>query len=78
MKTVKHTAEYTIVQRNDNRYAVRGRDKKWINGEPKVEILAKEGLLQQPAPKPAQEPEEAPATEEAAEAEIAEKEDEAS
>jgi len=63
MKTVKQTAEYTIVQRKDNRYAVRGKDKKWINGDAKVEILAKEGLIQQPAPKPAPEPEETPATE---------------
>lgn len=57
MKTVKQTAEYTIVQRRDNRYAVRGADKKWINGEAKVEILVKEGLIKEPPRKAAPEPE---------------------
>lgn len=57
MKTVKQTDEYTVVQRRDGRYAVRGSDKKWINGDAKVEILVKEGLLEQPAPKPEPEPE---------------------
>lgn len=52
MKTVKQTAEYTIQQRRDGRYAVRGKDQKWINGDAKVEILVKEGLVKQDAPKP--------------------------
>ncbi|HSH43830.1 MAG TPA: hypothetical protein VK973_17040 [Arenicellales bacterium] len=63
MKTVKQTAEYTIVQRRDNRYAVRGADKKWINGEAKVEILVKEGLIKEPPRKAAPEPEADSATE---------------
>lgn len=41
MKTVKQAAEYTVLERRDGRYAVRGKDKKWINGEAKVEILVK-------------------------------------
>lgn len=61
MKTVKRAAEYTILKRGDERYAVRGKDKKWINGDAKVEILVKEGLLaEQPKGKPQSEQAEAP------------------
>ncbi len=70
MKAVKSTAEYTVFLRNDKRYAVRGADRKWINGEEKVAILQKEELLKAPEPKPeapAAEAE-APETEEGAEA----------
>ena len=56
MKTIKQTAEYTVQQRRDGRYAVRGKDKKWINGDAKVEILVKEGLLKQDMPKSKAEP----------------------
>lgn len=63
MKTAKKAAEYTVFQRRDGRYAVRGKDGKWINGDAKVEILMKEALLKKPEPKP--EPE--PAAEETAE-----------
>ena len=68
MKTIKKTAEYTILKRTDGRYAVQGNNKKFINGEDKVKILTEEGLLTVPAPKPA-EPDAAAAsaTEEAAE-----------
>lgn len=53
MKTVKRAAEYTVMQRGDGRYAVRGKDKKWINGDAKVEILAAEGFVkEQPKAKP--------------------------
>ncbi|ACR11150.1 hypothetical protein [Teredinibacter turnerae] len=65
MKTVKTTAEYTIFQRKDDRYAVRNNKRKAINGDAKVEILIKEGLMTKPEPKPA-EPE---AAEESAEGE---------
>jgi hypothetical protein len=66
MKIVKQTAEYTILERRDGRYAVRGGDKKHINGDAKVEILAKEGLIKEPPKaKPAPEPEETPAGESA-------------
>lgn len=60
MKTVKKTAEYTIFQRNDDRYAVRGEGRKWINGEDKVAILKKEKLLKTPKAKPKAKEEEAP------------------
>lgn len=46
MKTVKQTAEYTILQRRDGRYAVRSSNKNPVNGDEKVEILVKEGLIE--------------------------------
>ena len=71
MKTVASTDEYTIYQRRDGRYAVKGADKKPINGDDKVAILLKHELITAPQPK-APEPE-APAEEEvAADAEAAE------
>ncbi|WP_075186324.1 hypothetical protein [Teredinibacter haidensis] len=54
MKQVKKTAEYTIFQRNDERYAVRGTNRSWINGDDKVAILQKEGLMKKAEPKPAE------------------------
>ena len=71
MKIVASTDEYAIYQRRDGRYAVKGADKKPINGDDKVAILLKHELITAPQPK-APEPE-APAEEEvAAEAEAAE------
>lgn len=67
MKLEKQTAEYTVLKRADGRYAVQGKDKKFINAEEKVKILIAEGLLK--APEPKAEPE-APA-EDAAEGEEA-------
>ena len=52
MKVAKKTAEYTIFERNDKRYAVRGESRKWINGEEKVKILEAEGLRKKAEPKP--------------------------
>jgi hypothetical protein len=72
MKTVKKTAEYTVLKRTDGRFAVKSAHQKFINGEDKVKILMAEGFLTAPAPKavaeetPA-EAEEATATEAAAE-----------
>ena len=65
MKQVKKTAEYTVFQRRDERYAVKGSNGKMINGDEKVTILQNEGLMKKPEPK-AEEPaaEEAPAEEE--------------
>ncbi|MCR8924198.1 hypothetical protein NO559_15550 [Dasania sp. GY-MA-18] len=69
MKTVKKTSEYTIKQRNDERYAVIGADKKAINGEEKVKILLAEGLIKltEAAPAPVEEAPAEEAGEEAAE-----------
>ncbi len=63
MKLVKKTAEYAIFERNDKRYAIQAKGRKWINGEEKVAILQAEGLLKKPEPKAEPEPEEAPAEE---------------
>jgi len=73
MKVVVKNDEYTIYQRRDGRYAVEGADKKPINGDEKVTILAANELIAvtQPAA-----PEEEAAPEEA-EAEAAETETEA-
>ncbi len=74
MKLVKKTAEYSIYQRRDNRYAVKSAAKNAVNGEEKVKILLAESLITAPEPK-APEPEaveeeaadEAPAEDAAAE-----------
>ena len=70
MKLVKKTAEYSIYQRSDDRYAVKDADKKPVNGEEKVKILVAEDLIKVAVPA---EPVEEPAAEEpAAEAEAVE------
>jgi len=65
MKVVASTDEYTIYQRRDGRYAVKGADRKAINADAKVAILLQHELITAPAPK-APEPE-APAEEAPAE-----------
>ena len=68
MKVIKKTTEYTIYQKRNNRYAVKGADKRWLNGEEKVKILLAEALItvSTPAEPAAEEPAEE-ATEETAE-----------
>ena len=66
MKVVKKTDEYTVLQRRDNRHAVKDANGKAINGEDKTKILSAEGLIKIPEPKAAP-AEEAPAEEAAAE-----------
>ena len=68
MKLVKKTAQYTIYQRGDERYAVVDANKKAVNCDEKVAILLAEELVKAPAAaKPVAE--EAPAEEPVAEAE---------
>lgn len=70
MEIVKRTDEYEIVKKRSGRYGVRGKDRKWVNGDEKVKILLAEKLIKAPEPKaPEAEaaPDDAPA-EEAAEA----------
>lgn len=50
MKVVKKTSEYTVLQRRDGRYAVKGSNKSPINGDEKIKILAAEGLLKVAVP----------------------------
>lgn len=59
MKVVKKTPEYTVYEKRSGRFAVKGADKKWVNGEEKVKILLQEKFIEVklPAPK-AEEPEE--------------------
>lgn len=66
MKVVKQTAEYTIFKRADDRYAVQGNNRKFINGDEKVAILIKEDLRKAPEPKPEPAAEEAEGQDEAA------------
>ncbi|MFD2110477.1 hypothetical protein [Thiorhodococcus fuscus] len=57
MQQIKKTAEYTLFQKKSGRYAVKGKDKKWIGGEAKQQILVDEKLITLPEPKAAPEPE---------------------
>lgn len=45
MTLIKKTAEYSIFQRGDNRYAVRDAGSQAVNGDEKVRILRAEGLI---------------------------------
>jgi hypothetical protein len=66
MKLVKKTAEHTIYQRGDERYAVKDANKNPVNGDDKARILVAEELIKETvAAKPAAE--EAPETEAVAE-----------
>lgn len=53
MQQIKKTADYTLFQKTSGRYAVKGKDKKWINGEEKEKILVAEQLVTLPTPKAA-------------------------
>ena len=61
MKTVKKTAEYTIYQKRNDRYAVKGANANWLNGEEKVAILLAENLIKLTQPAAPEVEEEAPA-----------------
>ena len=45
MKTIKKTAEYTIYQKRNNRYAVKGANANLLKGEEKIAILLAEDLI---------------------------------
>ena len=64
MKLIKKTAEYSIYQRGDERYAVKDAAKQPVNGDEKVRILLAEGLITVAEPAAEPEPE---AAEESAE-----------
>ena len=61
MKTIKKTAEYTIYQKRNNRYAVKGANANWLNGEEKVAILLAENLIKLTQPSTPEVEAEAPA-----------------
>jgi hypothetical protein len=55
MQQVKKTEDFTIFQKRSGRYAVQGKDKKWINGDNKTRILLDAALIKPPltkAPEP--------------------------
>ena len=64
MKLVKKTAEYSIYQRGDNRYAVKDVGRNAVNGDEKTRILIAEELIKATLPA-------APAVEEAPEVDTA-------
>ena len=66
MKEVQASGDYVIYEKRSGRYAVKGGDKKYVNGDEKAKILADAGLVTIPEPK-ASPAEEAPAEEAAAE-----------
>ncbi len=69
MKVIARTDEYTIYQKRNNRYGVRGADRQWLNADEKVAVLLKHELIKAPPPKaPEPEPAEESAAEPAAEA----------
>ena len=67
MKVVVRTDEYTIYQKRSDRYAVRSSSREWINGEDKVRVLLEHKLIEAVQPGAAR-PEQAPAAENAAQA----------
>jgi len=54
--------DYTLQKKRSGRYAVIGKDGKYINGDAKTEILLKEGVIKKPVVK--KKKEEEPAAEE--------------
>jgi len=65
MQIIRKTSEYRILKRGDGRYAVKDAEKQPVNGDEKVAILLKEGLITVTEPSA---PSEEPAAEESAEA----------
>lgn len=56
METLKKTKEYTVFKKRSGRFAVRNNDRKFINGEEKAKILAKEKLIKLSVAKPKEAP----------------------
>ena len=69
MKVVKKTAEYSIYQKRNGRYAVKDANKKWLNAEEKIKVLVEAGLVKVVIPAPVAEAE--PEAAEEAPAEVA-------
>lgn len=45
MEVVKQTGDYKIYKKRNGRYGVKSKAGKWVNGDQKIEILNKEGLI---------------------------------
>lgn len=52
MKEVQSKGDYTIYEKRSGRYAIKGADKKYVNGDEKAKILADAGLVTIPESKP--------------------------
>jgi len=63
MAKKKVKPEYTLIKKRSGRYAVKGKDGKYINAEAKVEILLKEKKIKAPPKKKAAPKEEEKAAE---------------
>lgn len=50
-KAKKEKKEYELIKKRSGRYAVKGKDGKYINGDAKVEILLKEKVIKAPPKK---------------------------
>lgn len=51
MQSVKKTSDYQIFKKRSGRYCVQSQQRVWINGNDKLQILIKEGLVKVDAPK---------------------------
>ena len=51
MAKKKDAKEYTLIKKRSGRYAVMGKDGKYINGDAKTEILLKEKKIKKPVAK---------------------------
>ncbi len=51
MAKKKDAKEYTLIKKRSGRYAVKGKDGKYINGDAKTEILLKEKKIKKPVAK---------------------------
>ncbi|MCP4601973.1 MAG: hypothetical protein GY847_15900 [Proteobacteria bacterium] len=51
MAKKKADKDYELIKKRSGRYAVKGKDGKYINGDAKVEILLKEKILKAPPKK---------------------------
>ena len=72
MAKKKKKTEYKLIEKRSKRWAVLGKDGKYINGEEKVAILIKEGKIKVEKPKKkVEEPVEEAVTEETAAEEVA-------
>lgn len=52
MEVLKETKEFTLYKKRSGRYAVKGKDGKWINGQEKIKILMAEGIAKGGLAKP--------------------------
>ena len=57
LSAVVKTDDYTVYRKRNGKYAVRGNDRNWINGDDKVAVLAKHELISVKLPEPEPEPE---------------------